>query len=533
MMRLLVSSTATLLLVFFTNTNTCNAQWSAHSYTGGAVALGMAFDKATNIGMVVGGAYQETFGLFSPGNGPRCLVGVFDNAQGMLTHRLGFTDLEVCTHVVNVGGRKGMLLGYQPLETAETGVTTEVGEVFGTLDLVGTPPTSSFHAIASGHRITYPVQGVLNQDGSAMFVAFHQTDTVPSSLKDQTLDPLSQILSFQDEMHSGNEDSRNAIWSPGVQKWNVATNELEWTVSVTTDDRVAVLSSVVHVAQGGFLLVGGYSKGSRLEIESPFDTWNGFLTKIDPLTGTPIVNGTKYIISQDRKNDIVRDICVSGNYAFVVGGTQGIFEGIHAGGAFLFKVDVTTLDIIWQRQIPGEGVDGIFCAVHHDDDDDDIVYIGGTVPENIEVEIGKGSTGRDIFVAQVATENATIFWTRQFGSDTHVTISGLATDQDGDVVLCGNSFNETAWKNDAFVLTMNRKDGAHEPKWIQLLLTPEGEDTSKDRKGLIIAGSIILPILLAIIVLWCEYNRRGPIEAVPKDHQEAEPTPVLKDAQVS
>jgi hypothetical protein len=62
---------------------------------------------------------------------------------------------------------------------------------------------------------------------------------------------------------------------------------------------------------------------------------------------------------------------------------------------------------------------------------------------------------------------------------------------------------------------------------------------------LIIAGSIILPILLAVMVLLFEYNRRGSREEIPQDHQEAavstpadvlkqdaSSTPVLKDAQI-
>jgi hypothetical protein len=291
---------------------------------------------------------------------------------------------------------------------------------------------------------------------------------LPSSLKDQNLDPLSQIIYLQEEMQSGKEeDSGNAIWSPGLQKWNVATNELEWaTVSwVITDDRVTIVSSIVHVhaAQGGFLLVGGYSKGGPASL---YDNWRGFLAKIDPSSGQSIE--TTYIISQDRKNDIVKGICVSsdGDFAFVVGSTQGIIDGIHVGGAFLIKYDVQTLVSVWQRQIHGEGVEGMYCAVH-----DDIVYVGGNVPAKVEVEIGKRSfgTGQDMFVAQIATDTAKILWTRQFGSDTRDTIQGLATDQDGNAVLCGNSFNETAWQNDAFIMTMERKDGTHTPEWIQLL----------------------------------------------------------------
>jgi hypothetical protein len=543
MMKRVVSSTTSAILVWLLiacTTKSCNAQWASHSYTGGAVALGMSFDAATNIGMVVGGAYQETFGLFTPGQGPRCLVGVFDNTIGKVVQRLAFTDLEVCTHVVTVGNRTGIILGYQPEQeqTGDIGVT-KVDEIIGTLDLTTTPPTTSFQTIASDYRITYPVQGALNQDGSAMYVAFHETDTVPSSLKDQTLDPLSQIIHFEDEMQSGNEESTNAIWSPGVQKFNVVTNEVEWDVSsvtTSTDDRVTVLSSVAYVAQGDFLLVGGYTKGSTS------DTWNGFLTKMDPSTGA-LIGVTKYIITQDGKNDIVRDICVSGKYAFVVGSTEGILDGIHAGGAFLLKVDVDTLDISWPRQIPGEAVEGMYCAIH---EETDIVYIGGNVPENIQFEIGEAlGTGGDVFVAQVDTGNATIFWTRQFGSDsTHVTIHGLATDQDGDAVLCGNSFNETAWKNDAFILNMKRKDGAHTPNFIQLVPAEDENDTKNDRKGLIIAGSIILPILLAVMVLLFEYNRRGSREEIPQDHQEAAVStaadvlkgessiPVLKDAQI-
>jgi hypothetical protein len=532
MTQRLASSTAILWLACSTK-HSCNAQWATHSYTGGAIALGMSYDPATNIGMVVGGAYQETFGLFTPGNGPRCLVGVFDNTKGILTQRLAFPDLEVCTHVVDTGNRTGILMGYQPfLASGDPTAVGMVKEVFGTLDLVGTPPPSSFHTIASERLITYPVHGALNHDGSAMFVAFHETDTVPSSLKDETLNPLSQIYTFQEEMQSGNEESTNSIWYPGVQKWNIATNKLEWAVPVITDDRVTVLSSVAHVAQGDFLLVGGYSKGSPEQANSPSDNWRGFLSKMEPSTGLPR-GVTLYISSQDGKDDMVRDICVSGRYAFVVGSTEGIFDGIHAGGAFVIKVDVDTLETVWQRQIPGEGVEGMYCAVHADDD---IVYIAGNVPETIEVETGQGSTGRDVFVAQVATGNATIFWTRQFGSDsTHVSIQGLATNQDGDAVLCGNSFNETAFQNDAFIMTMFRKDGAHVPKWIKLAPAEEEEDNSKDRKGLIIAGSIILPILMlvAIVLVWCNYDRRGPKEEIPQDQQEeAEPIPGLKDAQV-
>ena len=480
---------------------------------------------------------KETFGLFTPGNGPRCLVGVFNSTKGILTQRLGYTDLEVCTHVVNAGNQKGILIGYQPLVATKETVVRRVDEVFGTLDVTSKPPPSSFHTIASTHLVSYPVQGVLNDNGY-MFVAVHGTDTVPSSMKDATLDPLSQIVFFEQEMQSGNdESSTNSIWSPGVQKWNVATAKLEWAVDVTTtNDRVTVLSSVAHVAQEDFLLVGGYSKGSATEDKLPSDRWKGFLTKLDPETGAPL-GVTKYVMSQDGKNDRIRDICVSGQYAFVVGDTEGIINGIQNGGAFLIKIDVDTLETKWQIQIPGMGVEGMYCAVH---EDTSIVYVGGNVPENVEVEIGKGSLGRDIFVTQVDYNIGTVLWTRQFGHDTHITIKGLVADQEGDAILCGNSFNDTAFVNDAFILNMHKENGAHAPEWIKLAAVVDEEkeeknDDTNDNQGLIIAGSIILPLLFlaGIVLCWCRYHRRGSKEEIPQDHQEeAKPTPVMADAHI-
>jgi hypothetical protein len=80
----------------------------------------------------------------------------------------------------------------------ETVVRNKVDhEVFGTPDLVGSPSPTSFHAIASDHLVAYSgVQEVaLNQ---AMVVAVHEAEAVLSiSWKEQTLDPLSQIVYFQ------------------------------------------------------------------------------------------------------------------------------------------------------------------------------------------------------------------------------------------------------------------------------------------------------------------------------------------------
>jgi hypothetical protein len=220
------------------------------------------------------------------------------------------------------------------------------------------------------------------------------------------------------------------------------------------------------------VLVAGSSNGYGSALGSGYSSqdWDGFLTKVDPQTGViDDVDGVTArhsvrIQTQPQMDDYVHAICVLDDKVYVVGTTEGRMEGATAGGAFMIKYDIDTLQVSWKRQIPGN-VQGKHCGVS-----EEFVYIGGNVGKGLSIEEGvKQAYLQDVFVSQLSSETGSISWTRQFGSHRDDSLESLVVDKAGNAVVCGNSMEHAylpsslfSPANDVFILSLDKLDGAHQ-----------------------------------------------------------------------
>lgn len=245
--------------------------------------------------------------------------------------------------------------------------------------------------------------------------------------------------------------------------------------------------------------------------------WDGFLTKVDSETG--VIDDEEgveawhsvRIKTQPEMDDYVHAICVSGDKVYVVGTTEGIMEGTAIGGAFMIKYDMDTLQALWTTQIPGK-VHGKLCGVT---EDDDVVYIGGNVAEGLSIEEGvKIASLQDGFVSQLSAVDGHISWTRQFGSHRDDTLESMVVDNDGNVVVCGNSLEHAyipssmfSPANDIFILSLDKLDGAHQDL-VHDVIAPSKTTTDNKKQNLVIGFAVVIPVVIALIMMACECRRR-------------------------
>jgi hypothetical protein len=262
------------------------------------------------------------------------------------------------------------------------------------------------------------------------------------------------------------------------------------------------------------VLVAGSSNGYGSALGAGYSSqdWDGFLTKVDPQTGViDDVDGVTArhsvrIQTQPQMDDYVHAICVLDDKVYVVGTTEGRMEGATAGGAFMIKYDIDTLQVSWKRQIPGN-VQGKHCGVS-----EEFVYIGGNVGKGLSIEEGvKQAYLQDVFVSQLSSETGSISWTRQFGSHRDDSLESLVVDKAGNAVVCGNSMEHAylpsslfSPANDVFILSLDKLDGAHQ-ELVHDVIAPK---KTADKPNLLVVFAVVIPVLIALILAAFECRRR-------------------------
>jgi hypothetical protein len=232
------------------------------------------------------------------------------------------------------------------------------------------------------------------------------------------------------------------------------------------------------------------------------------------------------ITSNPGKNDMVAGVCATPlrkhgpqqemTHIYVVGSTGAVLPAVKQGvrsaeflseypvpngseimEAYLMKVSLSTMEIVWTAQIggfvPGAGERvnalGYGCAVTFDSED---VYLTGVVKhfgaatDFSDIGVGgdlfhKAAGSTDVFVASFSASDGTRRFIKQVGSDRDDFPSrgngGITTDRSGNAILVGNTRGSMLRQRgvdefrygkdgddaaaDVFVMSFSREDGAH------------------------------------------------------------------------
>lgn len=517
-----------LLLLAVMSLERCEASWISQSVSGGGHIASLAFDTEHGQIQAVGTVFEDgfwnmTIGVSAAdgdGNGVSCFVATLDVTELENHGKIAFREPNVCTAVVALphkGFGHGVAIGYDQLK-ARSGFQgdalqpTLAGiDTFGMMLSQGTTST-----VQNDKKVVYPIAAASDND-FGLFMAVQETTRLPKIISLEE-DPMASILQLQQEVETGSLD-----WVPAIQKVHTSDGTVLWRTPIATEDGHSILTSVAFMPLSNILLVAGSSngKGSALGAGYSSQDWDGFLTMVDPETG--VIDDTEGVLArhslriqtQPGMDDYVHAICVSGDKVYVVGTTDGVMEGTAAGGAFMIKYDMDTLQKHWTTQIPGK-VHGKLCGVS---EEDGVVYIGGNVAEGLSIEKGvKIASLQDGFVSQLSAKNGDISWTRQFGSHRDDTLESMVVDNDGNVVVCGNSLEHAyipsylfSPANDIFIMSLDKLDGAHQDL-VHEVIRPAKTTSDKKEPNLVIVFAAVIPVIIALILVACECRRKHKSE---------------------
>ena len=305
------------------------------------------------------------------------------------------------------------------------------------------------------------------------------------------------------------------------------TIEPTWTREFGTQNLDTVQVSGLLYFSSTTLVMAGYTRGSGPSFgyadNSDDSDLDGFITKINPESGNLMATKRIKTQSDDRVIGICHQKGANDSTAvFVVGMTNGFFDKTYlphnydynegTNFAFLIKLDLETMEILWSRQLGAVTTDksqidhtpqvhGMSCTVTSDGDD---VWMAGAVKNGDALSIyGEPSFvsggGDDIFVAQFRTADGFLNFARQIGTsedDYLAQGNSLDTDGDGNLIVLGNTrgslFREKAnfGVSDVFALSVGRASGDFVPS-IEITgakkgsMSDERDTTGGSRNGLV------------------------------------------------
>jgi hypothetical protein len=255
------------------------------------------------------------------------------------------------------------------------------------------------------------------------------------------------------------------------------------------------------------------------------------------------------IQSQPNQDDFVSATCSSGDKMYVVGFTTGIIDGTEAGGAFIIKYDLDTLNILWKRQIAGVGVEATTCVASGD-----LLYFAGIVPAGILLEDETRTDGpsdtQDVFAVAVHADSGDFYWIRQIDSRQEDSLPNLLISQINNVMFSANALNREDGTSVVYLMSIFLESGFHDwqalPKEADPLsgaqnagegitvvpvgtVAPEegGNNDNEEQKDktTIIVVSVVVPVVLLLLVvafsILTKNSEKEPMVGSP--HQEASP----------
>jgi hypothetical protein len=402
-------------------------------------------------------------------------------------------------------------------------------------------------------ELTIPVASVAG-DGPDVFLGLHETDGIALTFGENNQNHLQSLLMYWEQLTVPQAvASRKSTSSgqPELFKINSFTGAQEFHVQWKKyGDGVGAMAATISAmtTTNDYLIVAGSVNGKG-DANGPYgvdadddDDWDGYVTFADKETGE--LADDKRAMRFDfpaGKNDYVNDICVLGSFLFVVGTTEGIAEGIHKGGAFVVKINLETSEIIWQRQIAGNTVTGLACAVTSQ-----TLFVGGTTSIDLENNsLDVPSATQDVFVTAMDPDIGQSLWIKQIDTSSEETdnnradqMVGIDLSPQGNANVMVNSMNILKGLNDIFFFDMNKDTGANA---LQSPISDDNTDAKDDTNGIpnntvddddndnnnqtTIAIAIALPLSLVVLVfgyqLFCHASDDVPAVGGRKSHNRA------------
>lgn len=504
-------------------------------------AVSMAYDDYRRELTIAGGTYES---YFQPGDEPKstqsgsdCFVAILHlphkgpsmtsrtserskRVSWLRRRKFGNGSVsEFCSgiqvgkngNIVSIGHseRGGLLDPLRPHGSRKQSVYGMVLDLNAAVELSG-------GKLLHSNEVQYPVSLTVYPDDQSLFVADVFTEdphgalpTNVPTLDGENLSPIGFRLPFQGEGYSIRVTKFSHLINKAEPnpRGDVATarNHL-WSREYGTHGLRNILASATSVISSSQLVVVGYTDGDGPFVGSTTNpanpTLDGFITVLDPHDGS-IIQSKRIESLQRNGNDRVLGLChmeSSGNSseAFLVGATDGIIDSTYLftnrnssttsqNDAFLIKINVATMEILWKRQIggafpkgyenvtnAGSQVHGLACAVTPDGED---VYMAGNVEGGAVLSIPNykqmdSSGSGDIFVTKFDANDGTLTYAHQLGSDDDDSLAegnSLETDSHGNLILLGNTRGSmfrpraTMGKSDLFVMSFSRDDGSFLP----------------------------------------------------------------------
>lgn len=382
---------------------------------------------------------------------------------------------------------------------------------------------------------SFPVSFSSNIDGQ-IFIGVHKTGgLLPPQAPDDQDDHLNEIYSYYELMTDPMKTTH--FVSPQVVKVDMKTQEILWQVVFDTEEGRSTIGKILDLPSRDLLVVAGSSngKGSYVGAGEWSNSWDGYITKVNATSGViddSAANQTFLaaehsvrIQSQVDQDDLILGMCVSDDKLYVTGTTTGKMktDATDFGGAFLMKVDVDTLNVLWIQQWYGQGVRGIKCTASSTQ-----VYVAGHVPKGVSLKEDTTRTlttskDQDLFIALVDANDGSMKWTRQFDSrrqDHLAEIVGLST---GDLLFIGSGMDFGNGVSDIYVASITQADGFYDWQGLPpdvdpirgatnpVTLSSDESQTSsdKDNTAIIVAATVVPCVILLLIVGLTLRSRRA------------------------
>ncbi len=539
--RLLTISATLLLLVLSLSPAESWVSLSRHSTQ---VALHANFDETTGKLMTTGVLFRSAFKdiTLQGSSDTDCYIAVGD-VRGF--DRALFETPQLCTH-----------FGIFPEDSTSIPFPRGISVgVHNDQAMVATVDFSGEYAdLTMKNKVNLPFQSfpiAIHSDAQgAVYVGLHKTGGLlppPAPINED--DELKDIYEYYRLMTHPTKTTH--FTSPQVVKINLRTQEIVWQVDFETTEGRSSIGSVLNFPSHDLVVVVGSSngKGSYVGAGEWSNSWDGFITLINATSGVvddSAANQTYLaadhsvrIQSQVGQDDYILGMCASDDDLYVIGTTTGKMKpnATEAGGAFLIKYDIDTLNVQWTQQWNGLGTEAIKCAASSTN-----IYVAGHVPAGVSLKEDttrtlETSNDQDLFISLINTEDGFIQWTRQFDSRRPDHLAAIIRLGTGDLAIVGNSMDFEKGVCDIYTSTIALADGFYD--WQRL--PPEAdpirgdaapnEDATDnvgselqgdDNRTIIIVVATVVPcVVLLLVILFTVRNNKRTVktetEEVPSE----------------
>jgi hypothetical protein len=376
---------------------------------------------------------------------------------------------------------------------------------------------------------TFPVDLATDADGG-VYVGLHDTG---GALVKAGGKPLEHVLQYIDAM---TKPDLAPVVNPLAMKVNMTSGQVVWQTEFTTTEGRSIIGATIHIPSRNLLVVVGSSdgKGTAVGGDDNGDDWDGYVTKVDAENGNIDDLANNYpsslrIDSQPGLDDFVYGICASEDEIFIVGSTRGVLEGdsgFDSGGAFVMKVALDTLDILWKKQIRGTGDNAHLVAATKCGVRAETLYVAGEVPAGVLMEQDdartKASDNQDVLAIAMDASNLEIIWVRQIDSRREDYLCNIMIAANGDLLVMGNGADFEKETNDVYFMSVTLLGGLHD--WLGLpddvdpiygyiagvgddddaddfVPGNEDDDEDDDNKTTIIIVAVVVPVVALFLLV--------------------------------